>query len=178
MFVCAATSLRALHAAGIVHGDVRGSNIVFAPDLACSCAPAVPAASSPGPRGAAGCCLRAQWLDFDFSREAGVPYPAVLADVHDGVRHLAAQTPGEPMRPAHDWFALAGLMRMYRAGAEKAAEWAAAAAAVERGEVPALPLAFELALESPAAAVEAFNGLFVAPQRKRKAPGAGGSERS
>ncbi|KNC49056.1 uncharacterized protein AMSG_05015 [Thecamonas trahens ATCC 50062] len=86
-----AARLKKLHAAGIVHGDVRRSNIVF------------------GNNG------KGYLIDFDLARPVGTVYPARLRVVRDGSRAPGCVNSTAIMAVAHDVFALGGVMELYQA---------------------------------------------------------------
>ncbi|KNC53619.1 hypothetical protein, variant [Thecamonas trahens ATCC 50062] len=86
-----AARLKKLHAAGIVHGDVRRSNVVF------------------GNNG------KGYLIDFDLARPVGTVYPARLRVVRDGSRAPGCVNSTASMAVAHDVFALGGVMELYQA---------------------------------------------------------------
>jgi hypothetical protein len=78
-----------LHKDNFVHGDIRESNIVFSGND------------------------DATLIDFDLSRKAGQPYVSNFnVDIKDGKRHESAQR-FQRMNYAHDYFALAEVMKLY-----------------------------------------------------------------
>ena len=93
-FIRAIEKIKELHEGdgdGItVHGDIRGSNLIFDTDDGCSL------------------------IDFDLTGTSSDKYPATY--VHDNLvdvrRHPEAK-PGESLKTIHDWYALASIMEMY-----------------------------------------------------------------
>lgn len=87
--------VRRMHQQGVVHGDLRASNVVF------------------GPRG------RVTVIDFDLAGPQDVRrYPAGFCrDIDDGKRARDASA-GRPLLFSHDWYAVAAMMRMCALGDE------------------------------------------------------------
>ena len=81
-------SISHLHADGVIHGDIRASNIIF------------------GEQGSA------TLIDFDFSGYTTCTYPKGFnRDIEDGKRARGAR-PESKLEFQHDWFALDALMGM------------------------------------------------------------------
>jgi hypothetical protein len=88
-FVSLIERLQALHKDGVVHGDVRASNVVF------------------GENGTA------SLIDFDLAGRGGEKkYPAgYVLEVGDGARHRTASA-GRLLEFAHDFFAVGAMMKL------------------------------------------------------------------
>ncbi len=87
-FASLIASVSRLHRDGVVHGDIRASNIVF---------------TEGG---------QAQLIDFDYSGDTNRTYPKGFnRKIEDGKRARGARA-GARLSFEHDWFAVAALMRM------------------------------------------------------------------
>eukprot|EP00047_Mylnosiga_fluctuans_P013840 m.33676 g.33676 ORF g.33676 m.33676 type:complete len:287 (-) comp5132_c0_seq1:152-1012(-) len=87
-FLDIADGLMTLHNVGQCHGDVRGANMVFG--------------------------KRSHLIDYDLTAPFGSLYPlGYRVSLVDGAR-APGVGPGVAMLPAHDWAALAAIMRQYR----------------------------------------------------------------
>jgi hypothetical protein len=108
-FICLIESLAHLHERGIVHGDIRASNIIF------------------GANGGA------TLIDFDFSGDESRKYPKGFnRDIEDGRRARSAR-PDSNLSFDHDWEALAALMEM-ACVTDATTLWNNAKSAVQVGE--------------------------------------------
>jgi hypothetical protein len=108
-FLCLLESLARLHKRGIVHGDIRASNIIFDAN--------------------GGATL----IDFDFSGGEHCRYPPGFnTKIGDGKRARGARS-GSNLSFEHDWEALAGLMEM--AHPVDQTLWKNATSAVESGNI-------------------------------------------
>lgn len=90
-FVSAIQSVGQLHEEGVVHGDIRASNLVF--------------------EGNGSCTL----IDFDFAGSTSDRYPKRFVhnqNLNDVVRHTGAQA-DSLLCFEHDWHALASIMEMH-----------------------------------------------------------------
>ena len=101
-FVSLGTTLAAMAERGVVHGDVRRWNVVFAPDG------------------------NAVLIDYDLARVVGAgdavyPNPFNVTALDDGARHGDVQ-PGGPMAVAHDAFAFGSIMKDYAVLGEGSAQ--------------------------------------------------------
>ena len=103
-FVCAIERIKELHEGDgdgmVIHGDVRGSNLLFDDDHQC------------------------HLIDFDLAGTSSDKYPATY--VHDNLldveRHPEAKA-GESLAPSHDWYALASIMGMYEVDGDNGGFW-------------------------------------------------------
>ncbi len=91
-FVVLVECLQDLHVRGLVHGDIRASNVIFGRETA-------------------------TLIDFDFAGKAGVKlYPEGFvtdaAMLRDGARHRRAR-PLRPLEPEHDWYSLGAVMALF-----------------------------------------------------------------
>ena len=160
VFACALRNLLSLHAQGVVHGDVRRSNLVLNGQAACGC-PTAGAASggesgddgSPGAARASKrvradtapdvgasaaplvqACPRAVFIDFDWSGRAHSSYRCALEKVDDGERHRDVEV-GKPMRPEHDLYALAAVMKLFTVEEHHRQRWGEVQECTRRGEI-------------------------------------------
>lgn len=102
--------VRGLHERGVIHGDIRASNVIFGPGQA------------------------ARLIDFDLAGDGDRRYPSGFNhDIEDGTRHRGA-TAGRCLDFMHDCAALAGLMEMVEL-CPKCAWWEDARTAVEEGDL-------------------------------------------
>lgn len=110
-FVPVIRALQGLHSRGVVHGDIRGMNILFGN-------------------------MEQPLIDFDFAVEIGKPYEVELnTDIKDGCRHDDA-VKGNAAEAAHDWFSLAQVMHLHRCN-HHPAEWATAINLTRQGQTEA-----------------------------------------
>lgn len=86
-FVDAHTKLQAIHDSGLVHGDIRKSNMIFT-------------------------ATTTVLLDFDLCQKHGALYPYNFNSNVDGVRHPDAKA-GMEMNAIHDLWALGSIMEAY-----------------------------------------------------------------
>ncbi len=94
-------ALRCLVKAGIVHGDIRLCNIIFAPIDA----------SDPA--------YVSHLIDFDVSRPVGSTYPVQLSsNIRDGARHPDALLPNAIMQHAHDYHSFLYVLRLFQPESE------------------------------------------------------------
>ena len=107
-FIGLIEQVQALHADGMVHGDLRLYNVVFCEGG------------------------KTQLIDFDFSgRKAVKSYPnGFVHELPDGKRHKEA-TAGKKLKTEHDCFALAALMEMYTCQGDAQDQWHNASAALK-----------------------------------------------
>ena len=107
---------------GFVHDDVRIYNMV------CSSKPPAAAAEEEKKQ----YTPKAWLIDFDWCRPIDWRRPVQLTDIADGKRHVDAKV-NMPMLREHDWFALASVMKMYKATKPaNEARWSELCAAVAK----------------------------------------------
>jgi len=111
-FKSAIEALRELHKGGIVHGDVRALNMLFAEE-------------------------RCTFIDYDFAGMKAYPANYVSTGLHDVGRHNDAVA-NRPPKEEHDWFALASVMEMHECVADVAnGTWEKVCEDVRSGNVDA-----------------------------------------
>ena len=88
-FINLLTELKYMHNEGIVHGDIRESNIIFSQDG------------------------NSSLIDFDYSGPETKVYPfGFNLDIEDGVRHAKAKQ-FLPLSKEHDIYSIAHIMKLY-----------------------------------------------------------------
>lgn len=109
-FVSALSKIMELHEAGIIHGDIRASNLIFESNGDCTL------------------------IDFDLAGSVSDKYPPqfVCIGLGDVIRHEGAR-PEEHLAFEHDWHALASIMRMHTCLDQNSA-WEEAIKQIELGE--------------------------------------------